>query len=227
MPINASEAVRNSISYTLATDRNSLIKLLQRNGVQVPQNPSDSEVVALVLISSAKSPNFKKELSNLLTSKLQSAASDYSSFAGGKSDFGFTGIDDFSFVGEDEFFSENGEPSAKQTRKAVQQQKKLASAKAGEKTGFGKFLSNLGTALSSPDTINAGLNIGLTAVNNKVQNKSNAIQQETTMITQKADEVRNDLGQAPKKGMSTGTIVLIGVGVLALVGVIYFVAKKK
>lgn len=227
MPINATEAVRNSISYTLATDKDSLIKLLQRNGVQVPQNPSDSELVALVLISSAKSANFKKELSMLLTSKVQSAAKDYASFAGSQSDFGFTGIDDFSFVGEESFFSQSGEPTIKQTRKAAQQQKKLASAKAGEKTGVGKFLSSLGAAFSNPDTINAGLNIGLTAMNNKIQSKSNAIQQETTMITEKSDEVKSDLGKKGGGGMGTGTIIIIGVGVLALVGVIYYVAKKK
>jgi hypothetical protein len=228
MAINASEAVRNSISYTLATDRNSLIRLLERNGVQVPQNPSDNEVVALVLISSAKSPNFKSELSKLLTGKLQQSASDYAEFVGGQSDFGFTGIDDFSFVGEEDFFSQTAEPSAKKVRKAAQQQKKITAAKAGEKTGFGKFLQNLGASLSSPETINSGLNIGLTAVNNRIQTRSNAVQQETAAITQKSDEIKNELAQKKGgRGMGTGTIVLIGVGVLALVGIIYFVAKKK
>ena len=228
MAINASEAVRNSISYTLATDRNSLIRLLERNGVQVPQNPSDNEVVALVLISSAKSPNFKSELSKLLTGKLQKSASDYAEFVGGQSDFGFTGIDDFSFVGEDEFFGQDGKKEIRTTRRQAQSAAKIEAAKKGEKTGFGKFLSSLGASLSSPETINSGLNIGLTAVNNKIQTRSNAVQQETAAITQKSDEIKNELAQ--KKGggrMGTGTIVLIGVGVLALVGIVYFVAKKK
>jgi len=70
MAVNAQEAVRNMISYTIVTDKDSLVRLLERNGVQMPNNPSDKEVTASVLLASAKSPNFKKELSSLLTSKV-------------------------------------------------------------------------------------------------------------------------------------------------------------
>lgn len=229
MQINATEAVRNMLSYTLATDRDSLIKLLERNGVVVPQNPSDREVTASVLLASAKSPNFKQELSKLLTSKFPTANKDYASFVGDSSDFGFTGIDDFSFVGEDEFFNGDGAPTTKDirtTRRSAKTTSRLEAAKKGEKTGFGKFLSNLGQAISSPDTLNAGLNIGLTAVNNKVQGKSNAIQQETAIITQQSDQIKQELGK-PTGKMSTGAIIGIVVGVVALVGIVYYVAKKK
>lgn len=229
MQINATEAVRNMLSYTLATDRDSLIKLLERNGVVVPQNPSDREVTAAVLLASAKSANFKQELSKLLTSKFPTANKDYASFVGDSSDFGFTGIDDFSFVGEDEFFGANGTPTSKDirtTRKSAKTTTRLEAAKKGEKTGFGKFLSNLGQAASSPDTLNAGLNIGLTAVNNKVQGRSNALQQETAIITQQSDQIKQDLGK-PTGKMSTGAIIGIVVGVIAIVGIVYYVAKKK
>jgi hypothetical protein len=229
MQINATEAVRNMLSYTLATDRDSLIKLLQRNGVMVPQNPSDREVTAAVLLASSKSANFKQELSKLLTTKFPTANKDYASFVGDSSDFGFTGIDDFSFVGEDEFFGVNGTPTTpnvRSTRKEARTTARLEAAKKGEKTGFGKFLSNLGQAVSSPDTLNAGLNIGLTAVNNKVQGRSNALQQETAIITQQSDQIKQDLGK-PTGKMSTGAIIGIVVGVVALVGIVYFVAKKK
>jgi ElaB/YqjD/DUF883 family membrane-anchored ribosome-binding protein len=229
MQINATEAVRNMLSYTLATDRDSLIKLLERNGVVVPQNPSDREVTAAVLLASAKSTNFKQELSKLLTSKFPNANKDYASFVGDSSDFGFTGIDDFSFVGEDEFFGANGTPTSKDirsTRKAAKTTVKLESAKKGEKTGFGKFLSNLGQAVSSPDTLNAGLNIGLTAVNNRVQGRSNALQQETAVITQQSDQIKQELGR-PTGRLSTGAIIGIVVGVVAVIGIVYYVAKKK
>ncbi len=105
MAVNAQEAVRNMISYTVVTDKNSLVKLLERNGVQMPSNPSDREVTASVLLASAKSPNFKSELSTLLTNKVPKAGSDFASFVGDGTDFGFTGIDDFSFTGADEFFA--------------------------------------------------------------------------------------------------------------------------
>ena len=82
MAVNAQEAVRNMISYTIVTDKDSLVRLLERNGVQMPNNPSDKEVTASVLLASAKSPNFKKELSSLLTSKVPQAGSDFASFVG-------------------------------------------------------------------------------------------------------------------------------------------------
>lgn len=229
MQINATEAVRNMLSYTLATDRDSLIKLLERNGVVVPQNPSDREVTAAVLLASAKSTNFKQELSKLLTSKFPNANEDYASFVGDSSDFGFTGIDDFSFVGEDEFFGANGTPTSKDirtTRKSAKTTTRLESAKKGEKTGFGKFLSNLGQAISSPDTLNAGMNIGLTAVNNRVQGRANALQQETAVITQQSDQIKQELGR-PTGRMSTGAIIGVVVGVVAVIGIVYYVAKKK
>lgn len=229
MQINATEAVRNMLSYTLATDRDSLIKLLQRNGVVVPQNPSDTEVTAAVLLASSKSANFKQELTRLLTMKFPAANQDYASFVGDSSDFGFAGIDDFSFVGEDEFFGANGNPktpNVRKTRKDTRTAARLESAKKGEKTGFGKFLSNLGQAASSPDTLNAGLNIGLTAVNNKVQGRSNALQQETALITQQSDQIKQDLGK-PTGKMGTGAIIGIVVGIAAVAGIIYYVTKKK
>ena len=88
------------------------------------------------------------------------------------------------------------------------------------------FFQNLGRSLASEDTINAGLNIGLTAINNKVAGKQNVLQGEAALITQKQDEVRQSLAQTPKGG-KTLTYVFVGVGVLALIGVVYFVAKKK
>jgi hypothetical protein len=87
MTVNAQEAVRNMISYTVVTDKDSLVRLLERNGVQMPSSPSDKEVTFSVLLASSKSPNFKNELSTLLTSKVPKASSDFASFVGDNSDF--------------------------------------------------------------------------------------------------------------------------------------------
>lgn len=247
MAINASEAVRDMISYTLVTNKESLIRLLERNGIQMPNNPSDRELVASILLASSRSANFKSELGRLLTSQVPKAAQDYSSFVGSSSDFGFTGIDDFSFVGEDEFFGVAGiggsystlgtnisdsvkAAQAQQAAKAAASTKKAPKAPKtprpeGQRSGFGQFLSNIGQAVSSPETINAGLNIGLTAINNKVQKKSNAIQDETSIITQKADEVRSQVGGGGK-GISTTNILLIVVGVAVVGGLAYYLVKS-
>lgn len=226
MAVNAQEAVRNMISYTVVTDKDSLVRLLDRNGVQLPSNPSDSEVTASVLLASAKSSNFKKELTNLLTSKVPQAGSDFASFVGDSSDFGFTGIDDFSFTGGDEFFSATAQEKA--AAKAVKKTSRITETNPQGKTGIGIFFSNLGKAIASPDTINAGLNIGLTAVNNKIQGKSNALQQETVILTEKQDQIRQDLAAAGKpvggKFPTWGWVVL---GLAVVGGVIYAVTRKK
>jgi hypothetical protein len=226
MAVNAQEAVRNMISYTVVTDKDSLVRLLDRNGVQLPSNPSDSEVTASVLLASAKSSNFKKELSTLLTSKVPQAGSDFASFVGDSTDFGFTGIDDFSFTGGDEFFSATAQEKA--AAKAVARQSRVTETNPQGKTGIGLFFSNLGKAIASPDTINAGLNIGLTAVNNKIQGKQNALQQETVLLTEKQDQIRQDLASAGKpvgsKFPTWGWVVL---GIAVVGGVIYAVTRKK
>lgn len=229
MAINSAEAAQNMIAYTVVDDKGSLVRLLERNGVQMPSNPSDSSVTMAVLTASSKSQNFKNELANLLTKKAKKASDDFSNFVGDSTDFGFTGIDDFSFTGglTPTFTSNLSKATTTTPSKSAQRQASRVSATNPQgKTGVGLFLQNLGRSLSSEDTINSGLNIGLTAINNKVAGKQNALQNEATVITQKQDEVRQSLAQAPA-GSKTLTYVFVGVGVLALGAIIYFVAKKK
>jgi len=232
MAINQAEAVQNILAYTLQDDRSSLLKLLERNGVQMPTTPSDKEITIAVLTSSSKSNNFKNELVKLLGKQVKKASNEFSSFVGDSNDFGFTGIDDFSFSGGalTPTFTQNlssatttPTPTSSLTKK---QQTRVSTTNPQGKSTVGLFFQNLAKSLTSEDTINAGLNIGLTAINNKVAGRQNALQNEATIITQKQDEVRQTLSQ-PAKGSNTLTYVFVGVGILAIIGVVYFVAKKK
>ena len=94
------------------------------------------------------------------------------------------------------------------------------------KTGVGKVLSWLGANVFTQENVNAGVQIGLTQLNNKAQGKSNAIQQQTNQLVQQQDDIRNNPNIGGNK-MSTMAWVGIGVGVIALVGIIYYFAKKK
>lgn len=228
MAINAAEAAENMIAYTLVEDKGSLVSLLERNGVQMPRNSSDKEVTMAVITASSKSPNFKNELVKLLTKKVKKANDDFSNFVGDSTDFGFTGIDDFSFIGPTPQFTQQVTASRTTSTPKKQQrvQARVSATNPQGKSGIGLFLQNIGRSLSSEETINAGLNVGLTAINNKVAGRQNALQNEATVITQKQDEVRQSLAQTPKGGR-TLTYVFVGVGILALIGVVYFVAKKK
>jgi hypothetical protein len=223
MAINQAEAVQNILAYTLQDDRSCLLKLLERNGVQMPSNPTDEEITIAVLTSSSKSNNFKNELVKLLGKQVKKAREEFSSFVGDSSDFGFTGIDDFSFTGIDDFVNAPGDSAIK---RQVKQQARVSTTNPQGKSTVGLFFQNLAKSLTSEDTINAGLNIGLTAINNKVAGRQNALQNEATVITQKQDEVRQTLSK-PAKGSNTLTYVFVGVGILAIIGVVYFVTKKK
>lgn len=243
MAINAQLIAEELISYTVVTDKNSLVRLLERNGVQMPSNPSDKEVTIAVLTASGKSANFKNELANLLAEKAPKAGEDFSQFIGDSSDFDIASIDTFNFTGVDDFVGFNvgsrlssigtsvastqQKPVKKTSTLDLKRQSRITAQNPKGKTGAGLFLANLTESLTSKETINSGLQVGLTAINNKVQGKNNALQQETNLLTQRQDEIRQQLAVAPKKGLSAVTWVLIGLGVVALGATIYFVAKKK
>lgn len=238
MPINATQAVRELISYTIVTDKKSLIKLLERNGITLPSDPSDKDVTIAVLLASSKSPNFKNELSKLLTSKVSEASGEFSNLTGNDQDFGFTGVDDLGYVGEETFYNETGlvfsSPKLGYTPKGLPTQgtstiNTASDTKATKgKTKVGSVIASIGKFFSdnvlTSDNINTGLQLGLTTLNNKVQSKQNAVQAEALILQNQQDDIRNKVGD--KKGISTNTII-IGVVGLALLGTIIYVLTKK
>jgi hypothetical protein len=234
MPINATQAVRELISYTIVTDKQSLVKLLERNGISLPSDPSDKDVTIAVLLASTKSPNFKNELSKLLTSKVTEASGQFSNLVGDSEDFGFTGVDDLGYVGNEDFFNVAGVLTSSFTKNLSDASKKAqqtsaSSTKANKpKTKVGNAISSIGRFFKdnilTADNVNAGLQLGLTTMNNKIQGRQNAVQSEALILQQQQDEIRNQVGG--KKGISTNTII-IGVVGLALVGTIIYVLTKK
>lgn len=219
MAFSAQDFTRELIAYSVITDKDALVKLLERNGIEMPKNPSDSEVTIAVLAASAKSQNFKNELANFLSKEATKAADEFAQFAGDNTDFGFTGLDDFSFAGGD--LTGAGLAVGKAT------QPKAPVKKREGKTAFGTFLDNLKKGLTSEETVNSGINLGLTAINNRVAGRANAIQGEAAIITERQDQQRQQLARQTRTGMTTATWVLIGVGVVALGAVIYFATRKK
>ena len=235
MEFKSAEIAENMIAYAIVDDKSSLISLLNRNGIDVPNDLSDANLTLAILTASSRSQNFKDELAKLLTKKVKKAGDEFSSFVGDSTDFGFTGIDDFSMtgngfvnqIGPTPAFLSTAVKSAPQPPKKVQKQtSRITATNPQGKSAVGLFFQRLGSSLTSEDSINAALNVGLTAINNKVGGRQNALQQEATLITQKQDEVRQSLAKAPA-GSKTLTYVFVGVGVLALAAIVYFVTKKK
>ena len=242
---SATQTVQELISYTIVTDKSSLVSLLKRNGIVLPDNASDKEVTHAVLIANSKSPTFRDDLTKLLGKKLPVAGEKFASFAADNRDFGFTGLDDFkstagldwgeftggrkknskNFTGGDGFFNAEGD-----ALKIVAPNAKTLTDK--KKTGAGKALADvwgfLKTNVLTQDNINAGIGLGLQSMANKQQKNANSNTQTAQELQVQQQQIKQqlDLPTAQKKSNTT-TYVLIGVGALALIGVVYLVVKNK
>jgi hypothetical protein len=227
MALNALETAKELISYAVVTDKNGLVKLLERNGIELPNNPSDNEVTVAVLMANQKSGVFRNELKKYLGGLVPDVA-NYTMELGG--DMNFTGTDDFSFTaGDDEFFNATAKaPKVKPT--AVQARAlRISDTNPTGKTKAGLALASIGDFFKSniltKDNINAGVQIGLTSLANKTQSKQNAVTTQALELQNYQDSLRQQLPNAAKKS-NTMLYVWIGVGVLA-VGVLGFVLYKS
>lgn len=230
MALDALQVTRSLLAYQVVNDKESLVKLLKRNGVQMPANPSDAETTSAVLLASAKSPNFKRELATLLAASAKPAGEKFSSFVG--QEMGFTGLDDFSFTGIDDFQSSNGQLTGLSV--AVNQGISTGKIKpAGDKgkTKVGAALSSIGKFFKenilTKENIDTAVQVGLTKINTKTQAKANQVAQEGLVIQQYQDDIRNQQAKAQKTGLSTGAWIGIGLGAAALIGIVIFFATRK
>jgi hypothetical protein len=218
--LNALEVARELISYAVVTDKDGLVKLLQRNGIEMPQNPSDNEVTIAVLMANSKSGVFRNELQKYLVSLLPEV-SEYADFLGNGYQM-FTGTDDFSFT------AGGGSLVPKSYAVPTTTIPSTSTAQPGG-TKVGNALRSVGqflkTNVFTPENINAGVQIGLTSVANKTQAKQNQVQAEAVQLQTYQDSLRQQLPNAAKKS-NTMLYVWIGVGVLA-VGVLGFVLYRQ
>lgn len=219
MAVSALQVTEEALAYALVTDKNGLEKLLKRNGVVIGNNPSDNEVAVAVLMASAKSPNFKNELATFLTSKVKEAGETLS-FVGSDLDFGFTGIDDFQFTGSDDFFN------ATAAEKAARRQARVTADNPQGKTGIGRLLANVGKVLTSEETINTGIQVGLNRINNRTQADANNINRQAVELQAKQDELKATMG-TPSKKTSATTYIIIGAGVLVAITAIVLIVRAK
>lgn len=255
--VNAVEVTRDMLAYTLTNDKESLIKLLSRNGIQIPSDISNKDLTKAILVAAGKSAVFKSELATLLSTKINDVNREYQSFVGGQFDIGtqedktmFTGSDDFyNLAGvtpgvglSDPKFSQSiADLKAKQgTAPTSPAQKKpflgglfkkkdkTATVTAGNADGDvkqkGGLWAWLGANVFTPENINAGLNMGLTALNNKIAAKKNSLEYESQLVI---DRQEQQIQQQSRGGVSVTTVVLIVVGVSLLGGMIYYFTRKK
>ena len=229
MAVSANELTKDLIAYTMATDKQSIKSLLRKNGVSIPSDATDQDIILATLIASNRSPVFKSELTALLTKSGVELQKGYMQFAGNQFEIG-TETDKMMFTGESGFFNQIGGTFSPQFGQSVTAaadyaaaQKTTKPTKTKEK---GKFFSWLKDNDLTTENINAGEQIGLTAINNKVQQKQNQAQLEAADIAQKQQEVILAQGGQKAAKFNVTTLALVVGGVAVLGGVIYYVAKK-
>jgi len=218
MALSAIETAKELISYAVVTDKNGLVKLLQRNGIELPNNPSDNEVTVAVLMANAKSGVFRNELKKYLGGLVPEVANYTTELGGGMN---FTGTDDFSFTaGDDGFYN-----ATAVDKKAL----RITATNPTGKTKTGVALASIGSffkdVVLTKENINTGINIGLTSIANKTNAQSNAVTAQSLQLQNYQDSLRQQLPNAAKKS-NTMLYVWISVGVLA-VGVLGFVLYKS
>ena len=218
MALSAIETVKELISYAVVTDKNGLVKLLQRNGIELPNNPSDNEVTVAVLMANNRSGVFRNELKKYLGGLVPEVANYVTELGGGMN---FTGTDDFSFTAGDDSFYNATAAEAKALR--------ITATNPTGKTKTGLALASIGSffkdTVLSKENINTGINIGLTSLANKTQSQQNAVTAQSLQLQNYQDSLRQQLPNAAKKS-NTMLYVWISVGVLA-VGVLGFVLYKS
>lgn len=249
---NAIVLTRDLISYTILTDKKSLIDLLNKNGVSLSQNATDNQVSVATLVASSKSANFKSELIDLLASKTESAKNTFQNFSGANDMYGFTGVDDLAFTGSDDFWTNaDGDDKPSYNYKPMGLKKSTldykpmglsntkttdpnllvnidrSKSEVKDSKQRGAFWKGIGTFLKenvlTKDNINQGLQIGLTSINNKVQASQNAVQQEAFALQQTQDSMQQ---QVQQQGKPNNIWLIVGVvGALGIVG--YLIFKKK
>lgn len=199
---------------TIDSRRPQTIGLIKKHGINLPAN-APTKLVDKAFISLAKqNAKFREDFSAL--------AHDTSvSFTGSNEGNFFT---NFTGKNEGNWFNASASQLAQQSgaSKAV---KTTATPTATDTTstsgGWKAYFSNL----FSPEFTQSILNTGLNVWSNK-QIGQNAVTTQNVL-----DQARQDLqdngGTTASQGMGVGSIILISVGALALIGgIIYFVRKK-
>ena len=191
-------------ALTIDEKPNEVVRIIRKHGVMLPATQSKKQIETAFGSLLPKSEAFRKDFSKLAGSV---ATESYSNAVG------------------DELPSGRGiattTPSvnlANIPNPITSTSKPVTYSKSFKDTALGSFLSSVFT----PETIQSGINTGLNIWSIKQTG------QPASSVGSDIDTGRGELGQQPQtKGVSTTTMVLIGVGAIALIGVAVYFYKKK
>jgi hypothetical protein len=194
-------------ALTIDSRPNDVVALISKHGVMLPNNPSTKQIETAFGSLLTKSESFRKHFGELAT---EVVSGNYSNAYGDdlppSKGIGTTSTSNVTLANIPSNITSTSKPITYDAKQPFSQ------------TGLGKFLSSVFT----PETIQNGISTGLNIWSIK-------------QTGQPASNVGSDIGTGrdqlndapPTKGTSTTTLVLIGVGALALIGVAVYFYKKK
>lgn len=236
MALDNKKVAEELISYTIVTDRNSIINLLKRNGVKLSENPSNSEITVAVLVANSKSISFRDDLARLLSSKVSEAGETFSNIVGNDQDFGFTGVDDvtyfpnvMSFTGMDDYKNAPGGVFGDQFTKDMASLKTTTPTTGTKpKTKVGSILASVGSFLSTKvltkENVNSAVQVGLNKINTDTLAKQQNLQLQQLQLESQQNQMRSSINAT--QGASSNTILYVIIGIVALAGIGFVVYKQ-
>lgn len=194
-------------ALTIDEKPNEVVRIIRKHGVMLPANPTQKQIETAFGSLLPKSEPFRNDFAKLAggvaTETYSNAEGDLPSGRGiGGSSASNVNLDNI----PNPIFS-TSKPITSSTKKSFKD------------TAFGSFLSSVFT----PETIQSGINTGLNVWSIKQTG------QPASTFSNDINMGRGELNQQPPqtKGISTTTMVLIGVGAIALIGVAVYFYKKK
>ncbi len=199
MNINAHDFSTKAIGLAVAKQRDKVIALLKKYGVNIDKDYNDGKIIVAVLVANRTNPRFRSDLKELLK---QTIESNKKSFTG-----------EYPFFGVGYYNPDEGSELT------------TTSTTTKPKTAVGNFLSNnmdslLNTGLSTISSVITNKS------NQKLAEQALAIETEKTKQAALL-AAGGGAGVNQKTGLSTGAKVAIGVGAAAVIGVIIYLVVKK
>jgi hypothetical protein len=192
-------------ALTIDEKPNEVVRIIRKHGVMLPANPTQKQIETAFGSLLPKSEPFRNDFAKLAGGV---ATETYSNAVGDLPSGRGIGGSSASNVNLDNIPNPITSTSQPITYK-----------KSFKDTTLGSFLSSVFT----PETIQSGINTGLNVWSIKQTG------QPASTFSNDINMGRGELNQQPPqtKGISTTTMVLIGVGAIALIGVAVYFYKKK
>jgi len=200
----AKDLLMQSIGLMVYEDKDTLIALLRKNGVQVSDNVSTDDLLNMTYVAIGNSLQFKKDLAKYLESKT---------------------IESYEGYVDEEFFN-----LTKEEREARRKVKKVTQAETRKEKGgtkVGLAIKSVATKENIQSVINTGLGVLSDTLTAKADRK--AIQDATSLASEKSKQaIAEAQAQDSAKSKVKAWIIPTLIGVVVIGGIVtYFVIKKR